>query len=118
MQPSALLSSADSSPSSTGGSGCFSKPAYRTLGPGSAYRTLGPTPYAAHYSKPEKKSVSKVGPCSLLCAHVLWFSLNSLLFQMKMKRRHRNSAPEWGGAYCNLGDLGQSCLLKVMKSKQ
>lgn len=23
-----------------------------------------------------------------------------------MKKRHRNSAPEWG-AYCNLGDLGQ-----------
>lgn len=26
--------------------------------------------------------------------------------QVKVKKRHRNSAPEWG-AYCNLGDLGQ-----------
>nr|XP_019969151.1 PREDICTED: multiple epidermal growth factor-like domains protein 11 [Paralichthys olivaceus] len=28
---------------------------------------------------------------------------------MKTKRRHRNSAPEWG-AYCDLSDLGVYCI--------
>lgn len=40
-------------------------------------------------------------------AHFGFFCCCWRLFQMKMKKRHRNSAPEWG-AYCNLGDLGQS----------
>uniref|UniRef100_A0AAV2LR24 EGF-like domain-containing protein n=1 Tax=Knipowitschia caucasica TaxID=637954 RepID=A0AAV2LR24_KNICA len=51
-----------------------------------SYHTLGPCTYAAFYSKPKKKP-SKV----------------------KSKRRHRNSAPEWG-AYCNLRELGVYCL--------
>lgn len=36
-----------------------------------------------------------------------------VLPQMKTKKRHRNSAPEWG-AYCNLGELGQSELLLLL----
>ncbi|KAI3377080.1 hypothetical protein L3Q82_000063 [Scortum barcoo] len=50
-----------------------------------SYRTLGPCTYAAHYTKPDKRRSAK----------------------MKSKKRHRNSAPEWG-AYCNLSELGQS----------
>ncbi|KAI4830768.1 hypothetical protein KUCAC02_002381, partial [Chaenocephalus aceratus] len=53
----------------------------------SSYRTLGPCTYAAHYAKPGKRCAAK----------------------MKSKKRHRNSAPEWG-AYCNLNDLGVYCI--------
>lgn len=35
------------------------------------------------------------------------------IFQMKTKKRHRNSAPEWG-AYCNLSELGQSEFLQLL----
>lgn len=52
LQRTGLLSSAESSPSSSTGAGCFSNPSYRTLGPCS---------YSAHYAKPEKKNRGKVG---------------------------------------------------------
>ncbi|XP_056135389.1 multiple epidermal growth factor-like domains protein 10 [Lampris incognitus] len=76
LQCTGLLSSPETSPSNNGH--CFSNP---------SYRTLGPCTYAAHYSKPDKRTPAK----------------------MKTKRRHRNSAPEWG-AYCNLSDLGVYCV--------
>ncbi|TNN35291.1 Multiple epidermal growth factor-like domains protein 11 [Liparis tanakae] len=47
------------------------------------YRTLGPCSYA-HYAKPDKRGGAKV---------------------KKKKKSHRNSAPEWGGAYCNLSGV-------------
>ncbi|AWP01063.1 putative multiple epidermal growth factor-like domains protein 11, partial [Scophthalmus maximus] len=52
-----------------------------------SYHTLGPCTYAAHYAKPDKRSRTK----------------------MKRKKRHRNSAPEWG-AYCDLSELGVYCI--------
>ncbi|KAF0022247.1 hypothetical protein F2P81_025509 [Scophthalmus maximus] len=78
LQCTGLLSSADSSPSSSSVGRCFSNP---------SYHTLGPCTYAAHYAKPDKRSRTK----------------------MKRKKRHRNSAPEWG-AYCDLSELGVYCI--------
>ncbi|PWA23323.1 hypothetical protein CCH79_00018919 [Gambusia affinis] len=91
LQCAGLLSSADSSPSSSSAAGCFSNP---------SYHTLGPCGYAAHYGKPDKKSAAQP-LCLLTCRR--------FPSQMKPKKRFRNSAPEWG-AYCNLTDLGQLVL--------
>lgn len=107
LQRTGLLSSAESSPSNSTGAGCFSNPSYRTLGPCS---------YSAHYAKPDKKNPAKVGAdvsgseqkdlqSAVFKMRVLTCRSRCSL-QVKVKKRHRNSAPEWG-AYCNLGDLGQ-----------
>lgn len=55
LQCTGLLSSAESSPSSSSLGGCFSNP---------SYRTLGPCTYATHYAKTDKRTPAKVGPPS------------------------------------------------------
>lgn len=52
LQCTGLLSSSESSPSSSSLGGCFSNP---------SYRTLGSCTYATHYAKPDKRSFAKVG---------------------------------------------------------
>lgn len=75
-----LLSSADSSPSSSSAAGCFTNP---------SYRTLGPCTYV-HYTKPDKRNFYKVSLSSKCRISHWWWNPGFKKSQMILKLRFKN----------------------------